>query len=73
MAKKQPTQVKTLADKLSKVSENFSINMYDNGYMFEISGRKIGVDEYCNCKIIANTSEELIELVREAIAMPKNE
>jgi hypothetical protein len=62
-----------IANKLEKVDTAFTINMYDNGYMFEISGRKIGVDEYCNCKIIANTSEELIELVREAIAMPKNE
>ena len=31
--------VKKLSDKLTKVNENFTINMYDNGYMIEVSGR----------------------------------
>ena len=62
-----------ISDKLEKVDQSFTVNMYDNGYMIEISGRKLGVDEYSNCKIITNTSEELLDLVREAVAMPKND
>jgi len=62
-----------ISDKLEKVDQAFTVNMYDNGYMFEISGRKLGVDEYSNCKIITNTSEELLDLVREAVEMPKND
>jgi hypothetical protein len=62
-----------ISDKLEKVDSAFTVNMYDNGYMFEISGRKLGVDEYSNCKIITNTSEELLDLVREAVEMPKND
>ena len=62
-----------ISDKLEKVDSAFTVNMYDNGYMIEISGRKLGVDEYSNCKIITNTSEELLDLVREAVAMPKND
>ena len=28
--------VKKLSDKLTKVNESFTINMYDNGYMVEV-------------------------------------
>jgi len=31
--------VSKISDKLTKVNENFTVQMYDNGYMFEISGR----------------------------------
>ena len=65
--------VTKIGDKLATVNESLTVNMYDNGYMFEISGRKLGVDEYSNCKIITNTSEELLDLVREAVEMPKND
>ena len=34
----------TIAQKLEKVNDNFSIYMYDNGYMFEISGRNSSDD-----------------------------
>ena len=61
-----------ISDKLEKVDEAMNIHMYDNGYMFEISGRKQDVDEYSNCKIITSNPDELIELIREAFAMPKN-
>ena len=36
MAKKQ---IQKVGDKLTKVNENFTINMYDNGFMIEVGGR----------------------------------
>ena len=57
--------VKKLSDKLTKVNESFSINMYDNGYMIEVGGRN-DEDDWKTAKIMVSTVEELLELVREA-------
>jgi len=57
--------VKKLSDKLVKVNENFSINMYDNGYMIEVGGRD-DEDNWKTSKIIVDTVDELLALVREA-------
>lgn len=57
--------VKKLSDKLTKVNENFTINMYDNGYMIEVGGRD-DEDNWKTAKIIVDTVEELLLLVREA-------
>jgi hypothetical protein len=62
---KTPGSVNRLSDKLVKVNENFSINMYDNGYMIEVGGRD-DEDNWKTSKIIVDTVEELLELVREA-------
>ena len=69
-------KVKTVADKLSKVSENFSINMYDNGYMIEVSGQGLANDdgdtEWATAKIIVPTLEELFPLIKEASELPRD-
>jgi len=57
--------VKKLSDKLIKVNENFTINMYDNGYMIEVGGRD-DEDNWKTAKIMVGTVEELLVLVREA-------
>ena len=57
--------VKKLSDKLTKVNESFTINMYDNGYMIEVGGRD-DEDNWKTAKIIVDTVEELLVLVREA-------
>ena len=57
--------VNKLSDKLTKVNENFTINMYDNGYMIEVGGRD-EEDNWKTAKIIVDTVEELLMLVREA-------
>ena len=62
MAKKQ---VKTIGDKLSKVNENFTVNMYDNGFMIEVSG-KDSDGEWKTAKIMVQTVDELLALVKEA-------
>ena len=76
MAKKQPTNVKTIKDKLSKVSESFTVNMYDNGFMIEVSGRGFpdddGDTEWSNAKIIVPTLEELFPLIKEVAELPRD-
>jgi hypothetical protein len=69
-------QIKTIADKLSKVNESFTINMYDNGYMIEIGGQgladKDGDTEWATVKIIVPTIDELIPLIKEASTLPRD-
>jgi hypothetical protein len=60
-----------LADKLKKVSDSFSVNMYDNGFMFEISGRDDN-DDWATAKILCNTLLDLTTLVEEASKMPRD-
>ena len=69
-------KVKTVADKLSNVSENFTVYMYDNGYMIEVSGQghpnDDGDTEWATAKIIVPTVEELCELIKEVTKMTKD-
>lgn len=60
-----------LSDKLSKVSENFTINMYDNGYMIDVSGRNKD-DDWANAKIMCVTLADLVALVTEAATLPRD-
>jgi len=64
--------VNRLSDKLVKVNENFTINMYDNGYMIEVGGRD-DEDNWKTSKIIVDTVEELLVLVREATELERSE
>lgn len=70
MAKAKST-VKTIADKLAKVNENYSINMYDNGFMLEIGGRDHD-EEWKTAKIMVSTIDELVALVREAAELDRD-
>ena len=54
-----------ISDKLNKVNDSFTVNMYENGYMSEVSGRN-DEDEWTSTKIIATSLDDLIELIREA-------
>lgn len=69
MAKKQINRIK---DKLVSVNENFSINMYDNGFMLEING-KDSSDEWKTVKIMCSSLAEVQELVKEAAEMDRND
>jgi len=71
MAKSPKKTVKTLSDKLTKVNENFTINMYDNGFLIEVSGRDAD-DEWATAKIMVSSVDELITLVREAADMERS-
>ena len=72
LAKLNPEDVNMkVSDKLSKVNESFSINMYDNGFMVEVSGRDYK-DEWANAKILVASVEELLELVKETSQLPRD-
>jgi hypothetical protein len=68
---KAKTVVKTLSDKLAKVNESFTINMYDNGFMIEVGGRD-SEEEWKTAKILVSSVDELVALVREAAEMQRD-
>ena len=68
MAKK----IETVSDKLVKINESFTINIYDNGYMIEVGGRDSN-DDWKTAKILVATDDELVSLVRETISMSRAE
>ena len=63
-------KISKLSDKLDKVNESFTINMYDNGFMIEVGGRKD--DDWRTAKIMVPTVEELIVLIKEAAEMERD-
>ena len=68
MAKKP---INKISDKLTTVNDNFSITMYDNGFLIEVSG-KCEDDDWRTAKIMVPTIDKLIELVREAAEMARD-
>jgi hypothetical protein len=54
--------------KLAKVNESITINRYDNGWMIEVGGRD-DESEWKNCKIVCNTEEEVLAVVKEYNSM----
>jgi hypothetical protein len=54
----------TPLDKLKKVEDNFVINMYDNGYMVEVSGRD-SEDDWARAKIIFSDIDSMLETIKE--------
>jgi hypothetical protein len=51
-------------NKLAKVNESITINRYDNGFMVEVGGRDEESD-WKNCKVLCNTEEDMIAVVKE--------
>lgn len=49
-------------DRLVKVSDSFSVNRYDNGWMIEISGKDADND-WTTVKIICNTEDQMFKLI----------
>lgn len=60
------------SDKLAKVDDNFTVHMYDNGFMVDVRGRTAG-DEWGSAKIIAADADELVKLIREVISAERSE
>ena len=63
-------QVKKISDKLSKVNDSITINLYDNGYMVEVSGRGLD-DDWTNVKILCSNLNEVTTLLKEANELEK--
>lgn len=53
-----------VSDKLSKVDESFTVTMYDNGFMVEVSGRD-EEDDWATTKILCSTFEQVVETIKE--------
>ena len=51
-------------NKLSKVSDSFTVHRYDNWFMIEQAGRDENND-WKNCRVMCYTEEELFELMNE--------
>ena len=68
---KSKLAVVTVSDKLAKVNDSFTVNMYDNGFMLEVSGRDAD-NEYETAKIMVSTSEQLLALIDEVAAMERD-
>lgn len=62
--------VTKLGDKLIKVTDSLTVNMYDNGYMVEVSGRNKKGD-YITAKLLSSSIDEMLVLVREACEMER--
>lgn len=63
-------KISKISDKLDKVNESFTVNMYDNGFMIEVSGRKD--DDWRTAKIMVPSIEELVVLIKEAAEMERD-
>lgn len=61
-----------ISDKLVKVDDNFSIYRYDNGFMLEITGKN-STDEWARAKIMSDNLLDLLELVKEAATITRDE
>jgi hypothetical protein len=58
-------------DKLTKVSDSFTINMYDNGFMVEVSGRDSD-GEWATAKILCQDLEQVVTIVTEVSTMERD-
>ena len=68
MAKKP---INKISDKLTTVNDNFSITMYDNGFLIDIGGKRSD-DDWASAKIMVPSIEQLLELVKVAAYMPRD-
>jgi ribosomal protein S8 len=54
-----------VSDKLSKVGDSLTVNMYDNGYMVEVSGRDTD-GNWSTAKVVCSTLEQVVSVITEA-------
>ena len=70
MAKSKP--ITKISDKLAKVNESFSVYMYDNAFMIEVSGRDTEND-YKTVKLMVTTLDQLQALIKEVTEMDRDD
>jgi hypothetical protein len=64
--------INKISDKLTTVNDSFTITMYDNGFLIDIGG-KFEDDDWRTAKIMVPDVDRLLELVKEAVTMPRDE
>ena len=60
-----------LSDKIAKVSDSLTVNMYDNGFMVEVGGRDDESD-WKTAKIMCSTLDEVFAVLTEASNMERD-
>ena len=60
-----------ISDKLAKVDSSFTVNMYDNGFMFDISGRDDN-DDWSDAKVLCPTVDDVVKLINEVVKLPRD-
>jgi len=60
-----------IADKLKKINGSLTVNLYDNGYMVEVSGRDFD-DDYTDVRIVCLTVQQVNDVIAEAVEMEKS-
>jgi hypothetical protein len=64
--------ISKVSDKLTKVSESFTVNIYDNGYMIEVGGQDAN-DDWKNVKLTVRDLDSLIAIIKEVVAMERRD
>ena len=59
-----------IVDKIVKIESTITIQIVDNGYVFEVGGRDAN-DEWKNVKIVCTTRSELDSLLDEALELDR--
>jgi hypothetical protein len=59
-----------ISDKLAKVDESYTINMYDNGYLIDVGGEDANGD-WKSAKILVSDIASLVKLVEEASTLER--
>jgi len=67
MAKKSISKV---SEKLTTSNDTFTISMYDNGFMVEVSGKN-KADDWTTAKIVCSTLDQLLAIVAEITEMER--
>jgi hypothetical protein len=64
--------VNKISDKLVKVNESFTVYMYDNAFMIEVSGRD-SENDYKTVKLMVPVLDQLQALIKEVTEMDKDD
>ena len=59
-----------LSDKLTKSGDSLTVNMYDNGFMVEVTGRDAS-DDWKTAKIMCPTLDDVVKVITEASVMTR--
>ena len=49
-----------------------TLNLYDNGFMVEVSGKDLN-DDWSTAKIMASSKEEVVAIIDEAVSMERDD
>lgn len=59
-----------VSDKLAKVNDSVTVNIYDNGFMVEVSGRDED-EEWSQVKIVCSDLNKVNSVLEEIVQMEK--